>query len=432
MPRLLKVSFPLALSLATTALLVAQTRTANPEKWVATWATAQEMAPSKPDRPVISPDVKRPDFRNMHGPRPSQVVPTIAPNQTVRMIVHTSIGGNRLRIELANAFGKEPVVIGGAHVAARSEGSSIDPKTDRQLTFGGSKSIEMRPGVVIASDPVDFDLRPMSDLAVSLYITKVEGTPTVHTIGLHTSYISDGDAAGSTSLPHATDTTTYLWLRSVDVSASANDFAIACLGDSITDGFGTTNDSNQAWPTLLAKRLAERKSSQRISVLNEGISGNQVLRDGAGVSALARLDRDVLTEPGVRWIVLLEGINDINIHGQVTGADALTADDLIKGYKEIIARAHLQGIKVMGATLTPEEGVWLAGPVGEATRTSVNQWIRTGGAFDAIVDLDASVRDKEHPTRIREDFNPGDSIHPNDIGNGAMANAFNLSAFTAE
>jgi len=413
-----------------TGLLSGQTRPASAEKWVATWATAQEMAPSKPDRPVISPDVKRPDFRNMHGPRPSQVVPTISPDQTVRMIVHTSIGGNKVRIELANAFGKEPVVIGGAHIAIRTTGSSIDAKSDRELTFAGNKSVEMRPGVVVVSDPVELAVRPMSDLAVSLFIKAVEGPPTIHTIGLHTSYISDGDATAAESSPGTATTSTYVWLRSVDVAATPNDFAIACLGDSITDGFGTTNDSNQAWPTLLAKRLAEQKSAPRVSVLNEGISGNQVLRDGAGISALARLDRDVLTEPGVRWIVLLEGINDINIHGQVTGADALIADDLIRGYKEIITRAHLQGIKVMGATLTPEEGVWLAGPVGEATRTSVNQWIRTSGSFDAVVDLDASVRDKDHPTSIRPDFNPGDSIHPNDIGNAAMANAFDLAAFT--
>ena len=426
----LKAAFLTFFTLASGAILLAQSRTAVSETWVASWATAQEMAPSKPDRPVISPDVKRPDFRNMHGPRPSQVVPTIAPNQTVRMILHTSIGGKKLRIELANAFGKEPVVIGSAHIASRTDGSSIDPKTDRQLTFGGSKSVEIRPGVVIASDSVDFDLSPMSDVAVSLFVTKIEGAPTVHTIGLHTSYISNGDAASSESLQNPTTTTTYTWLRSLDVAASPKDFAIVCLGDSITDGFGTTNDSNKAWPTLLAQRFAERKTGARVSVLNGGVSGNQVLRDGAGVSALARLDRDVLTEPGIRWIVLLEGINDINIHGQVTGPDALTAEDLIRGYKEIIARAHLQGVKVMGATLTPEEGVWLAGPVGEATRTGVNQWIRTGGAFDAVVDLDASVRNKDHPTRIREDFNPGDSIHPNDVGNTAMANAFDLESFT--
>jgi lysophospholipase L1-like esterase len=231
-------------------------------------------------------------------------------------------------------------------------------------------------------------------------------------------------------MPEPTTTTAYLWLRSIDVVASADDFAIACLGDSITDGFATTVDKDQTWPALLAKRLRERKTGPRVAVINEGISGNQIVRDGAGVSALARLDRDVLSEPGVRWIVLLEGINDINLHGQITGPNALVAEDLIKADKEIVARAHMHNIKVVGATLTPEEGVWLSGPVGEATRLRLNQWIRTSGDFDAVVDFDAAVLDKDHPARIRQDFNPGDNIHPNDLGNAAMADAFNLDVFT--
>jgi len=167
----------------------------------------------------------------------------------------------------------------------------------------------------------------------------------------------------------------------------------------------------------------------RISVVNEGISGNEVLRDGAGVSALARFDRDILGEPGVRWMVLLEGINDINLHGQITGPGALVAEDLIAGYRQLIARAHLNGIKVIGATLTPEEGVWLAGPVGEATRQTVNTWIRSSGEFDSVVDFDAVVRDPNHPSRLRTGLDPGDHIHPNDIGNQSMADAFLLNTF---
>ena len=260
--------------------------------------------------------------------------------------------------------------------------------------------------------------------------SRAKGAPTNHMPGLHTAYISKGDTTAASSMPDPTTTTAYLWLRSVDVVAPAGSFAVACLGDSITDGFATTVDKDQAWPTLLARRFGEKKTGPRIAVINEGISGNQVIRDGAGVSALARLDRDVLSEPGVRWIVLLEGINDINLHGQITGPNALVAEDLIKGDRQIIARAHMHHIKVMGATLTPEEGVWLSGPVGEATRQKLNQWIRTGGEFDAVVDFDAAVRDKDHPTRIRPDFNPGDSIHPNDIGNAAMADAFDLAVFT--
>jgi lysophospholipase L1-like esterase len=230
-------------------------------------------------------------------------------------------------------------------------------------------------------------------------------------------------------MPKGDTTTGYLWLRSIDVVAPPSSFAIACLGDSITDGFGTTGDADRAWPALLAKRLNRPQAGDSISVLNEGISGNQVLRDGAGVSALARFDRDILGEPGVRWIVLLEGINDINIHGQITGPHALVAEDLIAGYRQLIARAHLNNMKVIGATLTPEDGVWLAGPVGEATRQKVNAWIRNSGEFDAVVDFDAVVRDPNHPASLRKDLDPGDHIHPNDIGNQSMADAFVLSTF---
>lgn len=399
------------------------------EHWVATWATAQELGPTTPDRPQLPPDVKMPDFSAMRRQMPASQVPNRVEKQTIRMIVHTSMAGKRLRLELSNAFGKGIVSIGSAHVAIRTAGSSIDAGSDRRVTFSGSSTVDIGPGMVIVSDPVDLAFKAMSDLAVSLFIAKSEGTPTNHMPGLHTAYISAGDTTASLSMPESTTTTAYLWLRSVDVAASAGAFAIACLGDSITDGFGTTVDRDQAWPTLLAKRFIERKSGPRIAVVNEGISGNQVLRDGAGVSALARFDRDILGEPGVRWIVLLEGINDINIHGQITGQGALTAEDLIKGYQQIIARAHMHNIKVVGATLTPEEGVWLAGPVGEATRQKVNQWIRTAGEFDAIVDFDAVLRDKEHPTRLREEFNPGDHIHPNDRGNGVMADTFQLSTF---
>ena len=419
----------LGISTLSTAAMIGQSGSMPRENWVVTWATAQEMAPTVQERPAIPPGTKMPDFSKMKRMKMPAPIPKDIAEQTVRMIVHTSIAGKRLRLELSNAFGKTVVSIGNAHVAIRTSESSIDPAGDRQLKFSGSASVDLRPGVVLISDPVDLDVKAMSDLAVSLYIVKSEGTPTNHTPGLHTAYISKGDTAAASSMPEPTTSTSYLWLRSIDVVASANDFAIACLGDSITDGFATTVDKDQAWPTLLAKRFGERKSGPHVAVINEGISGNQVVRDGAGVSALARLDRDVLSQPGLRWIVLLEGINDINLHGQVTDPTVLTAEDLIKGDQQIIARAHTHKIKVMGATLTPEEGVWLSGPVGEATRQKLNEWIRTSGAFDAVVDFDAAIRDKEHPARMREEFDPGDHIHPNDLGNGVMANAFQLATF---
>ena len=429
MTKWLRIGLTLSLLYITTVSVIGQTNVRPLENWVATWATAQEISPTVMERPVIPPGTKMPDFRAMRGPRPSQTVPTLSGNQTIRMIVHTSIGGSKLRIELTNAFGKSPVSIANAHVAIRSTASSVVGGSDRQLKFGGSLSIEIRPGMIVVSDPVDLKIAPMSDLAVSLFVAKAEGVPTNHTIGLHTSYIADGDLTAAESLEHASTTTTYEFLRSVDVAAQQGDFAIVCLGDSITDGYGTSLDANQSWPALLADRLAKEKRGARISVLNEGVSGNQVLRDGAGISALARFDRDVVAQPGVRWVVLLEGINDINLHGQSTDPGALVADDLILGYRELIARAHLHKIRIVGATLTPDEGVFLSGPIGEATRQKLNEWIRTSGEFDAVVDFDAVLQEKGHPARLREEYNPGDKIHPNDAGNAAMANAFDLSIF---
>ena len=398
------------------------------ENWVSTWATSLDMAPSVMEKPIVPPSMKMPDFSKMPQ-RPSPNIPANVGNQTLRMIVHTTIGGRRVRIELANAFGKDVVSIGGAHVAVRASGSAIESGTDRPVTFSGARGVELRPGAVLVSDPIDLDIQPMSDLAVSLFVLQAGGTPTNHTLGLHTSYVAAGDTTSSASMPGAATTTAYMWLRSIDVAAPANDLAIVCFGDSITDGFTTTVDKDQAWPTLLAKRLREQKGVPRIAVLNEGISGNEVLRDGAGVSGLARFDRDALTEPGVRWIILLEGINDINIHGQITGPGALVPEDLIAGYRQLIARAHMHHVRIAGATLTPDAGIWLYGPVGEATRQKVNAWIRTSGEFDDVIDFDAATRGQRDPTHLRVEYDSGDHIHPNDAGNAAMANAVPLTYF---
>jgi len=286
-----------ALFMIVVATSAAQSASRVSQHWVATWAISQDLAPTTPDHPVLPPETKMPDFSG-RGPRQPRPLPTVADNQTVRMIVHSKIGGDKIRVELSNAFGKSAVTIGNAHIALRTKGSSIDSSTDRQLTFSGSKTFNLRPGALTVSDPVNLDIKPMSDLAILLYVVDREAPPSNHMLGLHTTYISDGDTTASESMPDAITNTSYLWLRSVDVDAPGTSFAIACLGDSITDGFKTTIDLDQDWPSLLAKRLNDKKSGPRISVINEGISGNQVLRDGAGVSALARFDRDVVAEPG--------------------------------------------------------------------------------------------------------------------------------------
>jgi lysophospholipase L1-like esterase len=246
---------------------------------------------------------------------------------------------------------------------------------------------------------------------------------------MHTAYVSKRDVSGSPKMPDATTMFAYAWLAGVDVVAPADAFTVVALGDSITDGFATTRDANQAWPALLAKRLSANRGTQHVAVVNQGISGNQVLRDGAGISALARLDRDVLSLPGVKWVILLEGINDINLRGRTEGPNSLTSDELIWGYRQVVARCHEHGIKVMGATIMPEEGVPTASERGEEIRQTVNRWIRTAGNFDAVVDFDAVVRDPQRPIRLKQEFDPGDHIHPNDIGNQAMADAFDLGLF---
>jgi lysophospholipase L1-like esterase len=383
------------------------------EHWVSTWATAQQLAP----QPAL--------------PGPGPKVPATLKNQTVRMVARTSIGGRRIRIQVSNAIGSKPLVIGDAHIALRDKGATIVTTSDRALTFGGRSTITVPPGALIVSDPVDLEVPKLTDLAISLYLPEDTGTPSIHPIGLNTNYVAEGKVTAKTSLDTSTTTTSYLWLSSVDVLAAANAGAIIAFGDSITDGFKTTIDKDQAWPTLLAKRLASTKSTEMLAVLNLGIAGNRVLRDGAGVSALARFDRDVLSRAGVRWMTLLEGINDITFSAlPAFSTEVVTAEDLIGGYRQIIERAHMHGIKVAGATIMPVGGVSTYRESGEAVRQAVNQWIRTSGAFDAVIDFDALMRNPADPKRLRPEFDPGDHVHPDDKGNERMAQAIDLAIFS--
>jgi len=356
-------------------------------------------------------------------------MPASFSDQTVRMVVHTSIGGRRVRIALSNMLSAQPTEVGAAYIGIHKGEGSVVEGSHRALTFGGLPSVTLHPGVLTVSDPVDLEFAPLSDLAVSLYLPRETGTPTSHTLGLHTAYVATGNQAGSTLMTDTTKMYAYVWLSSVDVAAAPGAFTIVALGDSITDGFATTRDADRAWPALLARRLSANKATRHVAVVNQGISGNQVLRDGAGLSALARMDRDVLSRPGVKWVILLEGINDINIRGRSDAPNALTAEELIWGYRQILARCHAHGIKVMGATITPEEGVWTASERGEKIRLAVNEWIRKKGNFDAVVDFDAVLRDPQRPARLKPEFDPGDHIHPNDAGNQAMADAVDLRIF---
>jgi lysophospholipase L1-like esterase len=391
------------------------------EHWVATWATAELMARLPAAAP--SANAKQPPATPPPGSRFN--------NQTVRMIARPSIGGHRLRIKLQNAFGNAPVMIGAAHIALRAKDSDIVPGSDRALSFDGAPGCMIGPGVVLLSDPVDLTVAPLADLAVSLYITDETGQPTSHATALHTTYIQSGDATAAASMPDAAHTQAYYWLAGIDVMAPQAAAAIVTFGDSITDGARSSNESNHSWPALLAARLAANKATANLGVANMGIGGNRVLRDVSGVSALGRFDRDVLSQSGVKWVMLLEGINDIG-HGATTPAEPVTAKNLIGAYKQLIERAHTQGVQVIGCTLTPYEGANYYHEEFEKVREDVNAWIRTPGNFDAVVDFEAAVRDMANPKRFLPEFDPGDHLHPNDKGYEAMANAIDLGIFSGK
>jgi lysophospholipase L1-like esterase len=384
---------------------------AQAEHWVVTWSTAESLLPQPPANPQVQGAA---GFNN----------------QTARMIARTSIGGQRLRIKVENAFGTNPVAIGAAHIALRAKDSEVVAGSDRAITFNGNPGCILSPGVVRVSDPVDLKVPALTDLAVSLYFPEETGPPTNHGTGLHTTYISrEGDSTGQPAMAGAATSLSYYYLAAIDVEAPADAWALVTFGDSITDGTASTPNSNRSWPALLAARLAKNNRTGTIGVANMGISGNRVLYDGTGASALARFDRDVLSQSGVKWVMLLEGINDIGRVGTPT-LEAPTAEDLIAAYRQFIDMAHTHGIKAIGCTLTPYVGAVYAREAGEAVRKAVNAFIRTSGAFDAVVDFDAATRDSADPTRIRAAFDPGDHLHPNDAGYQAMADAVDLTIFT--
>jgi lysophospholipase L1-like esterase len=409
--------------LSAPAALRAQTGSSprSNEHWVTTWATAQELAPTR--LPFGRGELVQPP--------PAARVPATLKDQTVRMIAHASLGGRQVRVSLSNALEKPTLKVGAAHIALRANGAAIVPASDRALTFGGRPSTVVPPGTMVVSDPVDLTVPALADLTVSLYLPEATGLPTVHPDGMHTAYITGGNATGTVSLKADATTTAYLWLGSVDVLAPAEAGAVVTFGDSITDGVGVTLDTDRAWSSLLAAALAAGGPVGARSVVNVGLSGNRLLRPGFGVSALARFDRDVLGHAGVRWMTVLLGINDITFPAVpgAPAAEAVTADDLIWGLQQIIERAHRHGIKVAGATIMPVEGVNTYTDGGERIRQDVNKWIRAGHGYDAVIDFDAAVRDSAHPGRLRADFDPGDHVHPNDAGNRAMAAAIDASIF---
>jgi lysophospholipase L1-like esterase len=368
---------------------------------------------------------------------PRGIMPTSFSNRTVRQIVRVSIGGSRIRVRLSNESGTKPVLIGAASVGLAGENPDIANGSLRPLTFGGSQSIIIPPGAPALSDPVELSVTPLSDIAVSLYLPAATDLGTVHPTGLQTAYVSaTGDFTASSAFPTVDKFTHRFFLAAVMVDPGSPARAIVTFGDSITDGTNSTVDSNSRWPDVLARRLKEAGAA--VAVLNQGIGGNRLLSDGAGISALARFERDVLSQPSVSHVVILLGINDIGWPGTAAEPSGIirTADEMIAGYKQLIERAHLRSIKVIGSPLTPFENA-LAGrpnqgyftPEKEAKRLAVNDWIRTSGAFDGIIDFERVLADPAHPASMAAAYDSGDHLHPNDAGYRAMGESIDLKLF---
>jgi lysophospholipase L1-like esterase len=380
---------------------------AAPSRWFATWTSSQLAGPARPAADSLV------DRRPVYA------------NRTVREIVRVSIGGDHVRLRLSNEYGDRALVIGSAHVAMRDTGSAIVASSDHPVTFGGRAGIIVRPGAIVVSDPVSFSLPALSDLAVSLHIADSTRATTVHALGLQTNYISrPGDFSAAQSLPTDTTVAMFLFLSSVEVTNSAATGVIATIGNSITDGAQSTRNTNSRWPNILAQRLLASTEPVK-GIANAGISGNRVLSFGAGPSALARFDRDVLMVPGVTHVIVLEGINDIGS----SVANKISADDIIYGLHQLADRAHDRGLVVFGATLTPAGPRPSFSPELEAKRQAVNAFIRSSGVFDAVIDFDAVTRDPSDPTRFLPAYDSGDHLHPGDAGYKAMGNAIDLTLF---
>jgi lysophospholipase L1-like esterase len=390
--------------------------------WVATWGTAMEEAFNG-----SAPDVS---------------------GQTLRLIVHSSAGGSEARIWLSNRFGVAPIRIGSAHIAVSVDSdtnanpapnldqSAIRPGTDRALTFNGDTAVTIPPGATIASDPTKLDVPALANLAVSLYFPDPTLATTVHPGAQQSSYLATGDATGAADLTGKSWTrNSWYFLTGVDVYAPGVS-AVAALGDSITDGNHSTLNANRRWPDDLAVRLAQNPAMRKAGVLgvvNVGTSGSRLLFDGDGPNAMARLNWDVLDRSGVHYLILFEGINDIEAQTRNHQPYDALVKQLEWGLAQIATQAHDRGIKVFVATQMTDcrdfRCIW---PEGEKARTAFNEWIRTAKIFDGLIDFDLITRDPQHPTQLLGQYNSGDFVHPNDTGYEAMADAIDLGLFTRD
>lgn len=352
---------------------------------------------------------------------------------TYREVVHISAGGAAVRIVVTNEFGLAPLTIGAAQIAISAGGDAIELPTAKALAFGGQASVTIPPGALMVSDPVPMKLAALANVAVSLFLpAQTIRQESVHPYALQTNYRVAGNVVGEKTLTSPTETPSWYFLKGVEVEADASTTtagAVVALGDSITDGAASEANTNGRWPDVLARSIQTNKALAGIGVLNAGINGNRLLRDGDGdESALRRLDRDVLAQAGIKYLIVLEGINDIGHNVSAKPSDpAVTAQDIIGALQQIAVRAHAHGIRVIGATILPYENCKYASVDGERIREEVNKWIRSSRSFDGVADFDKIVRDPKHPTRILDVYDSGDHLHPNAAGLRAMGESVNLS-----
>ena len=422
----ISMNTPRTFALLCFLLFVPQLTAAPQSTWIGTWATAPQ--PAIPTR-----------LQSFH-------------NQTLRLIVHTSAGGAKVRIKISNTYGDRPLLIGSAHIARRATAADIDPAFDRIVMFEGHSSTTIPARSMAVSDPVDLDTPALSDLAISLFLPQPTEAKTSHSLAKQTNYVSSetGDSTAAVKFPVAKTIHSWPFLTGVDVEASPGATAIVAFGSSLTDGDGTTSDTNGRWPDVLAQRLQKNTGGKaKMGVLNEGIIGNRLLYDspktadnpfgpGLGQAGLARFERDVLSQAGVKYVLVGLGINDILFPAFpfTPPSETVTADDIISGYRQLIARAHKESVRVIGTTNPPFEGANFEGfvvafytPEREAERQKVNDWIRSSAEFDAVIDFDEVLRDPSHPTRFLPAYDSGDHLHPNNAGCIAEANAVPLALF---
>lgn len=399
----------LALSFVAASAVSAQT-TANKAasaRWVGTWAAA----PFDGD--------------------PWHVIPMVV-DSTMREVVHTSIAGKALRVRLTNEFGKEALRVDAATVATSAGGSNVDAASLHALTFGGSAEVVIPPGAQAISDAVAMATPAEADLVISLYVPlqKVSQV-TVHSSAQQDNYIVRGNHVRDASLAEPRVGDSWFFVKGVDVEpVDAGAAAIVAFGDSITDGARSTENANHRWPDYLTKRLQANAATKHLAVLDEGIGANFVLTNRVGPNALARFDRDVLAQAGVKYVIVLEGINDIGALHEPNQPDyKLSAEALEQGYAQLVARAHAHGIKVFGATILPYKGAGYFTETGEKIREAVNQWIRTSGVYDGVVDFDKATGKADDPLTMQPKYDSGDHLHPLDAGYEAMAGAIDLGLF---